>query len=125
MVGADAVELGEEVLLRGEVLDDRLDHEVALAQLAEVGDRAHPAEHRVALVGVELAPVDLLGQRLLEPRDHRVGGALGPAAQHDLEAGLGRDLGDARAHDPRTHDPDPLDRHLLLLLSEGRKATGG
>ena len=110
-VGADAVELGEEVLLGGEVLDDRLEHEVAVGELAEVGDRAHPAEHRVALGGVELAPLDLLGERLLEAGDHRVGGALRPAAQHDLDAGLGRDLGDARAHDPRTDDADALDRH--------------
>ena len=36
-------------------------------------------------------------------------------AQHDLEAVLGRDLGDAGAHDPRTHDPDALDRHLAPL----------
>ena len=125
VVGTDAVELGEEVLLRVEVLDDRLDDEVAFAQLAEVGDGADPAEDRVALVGFELAPVDLLGQRLLEPPDHRVGGRLRPAPQHDLESGLRRDLGDARAHDPRTHDPDPLDRHRPVLLSEGRKATGG
>ena len=55
MLGADAVELGEEVLLGGEVLDDRLDDEIALAQLAEVGDGADPAEHRVALGGLELA----------------------------------------------------------------------
>ena len=52
--------------LRDEVLDDRLDHEVAVGQLAEVGDGAHPAEHRVAVGCVELAPLDLLRQRLLE-----------------------------------------------------------
>ena len=86
MLGADAVELGEEVLLRREVLDDRLEHEVAVGELAEVGDGAHAAEHGVALGGFELAPLDLLGQRLLEPGDHRVGGALRPAAQHDLDA---------------------------------------
>ena len=59
----------------GEVLDDRLEHEVAVGELAEVGDGADPAEHRVALGGFELAPLDLLGQRLLEARDHGVGGA--------------------------------------------------
>ena len=111
MLGTDAVELGEEVLLGGEVLDDRLDDEVALLELAEIGDRAHPSQHRVALGRFELAPVDLLRQRLLEPGDHRVGGALRAAPQHDLDPGLGRDLGDARAHDPRTDDPDALDRH--------------
>jgi hypothetical protein len=111
VVGADAVELGEQVLLGGEVLDDRLDDEIALAQLAEVGDGTHPAEDRVALGGLELAAVDLLGERLLEACDHRVGGALGAAAQDHFDPGLGRDLGDAGAHDPRTHDADALDRH--------------
>ena len=53
-------------------------HEIALGELAQIGDGADAAEHRVALVRLELAPVDLLGQRLLEPGDHRVGRAPGP-----------------------------------------------
>ena len=57
-----------------------------------------PAEDRVAVGGLELAPVDLLGERLLEPGDHRVGGALRAAAQHDLDAGLGR-------RPPRSRNP--------------------
>ena len=65
----------------------------------------------VAVAVLELAPVDLLRERLLEGGDHRVGRVLGPAAQHDLDAGLGGDLGDTRAHDPRTDDSDTLDRH--------------
>ena len=40
VVAADAVELAEEVLLGVEVLDDRLEHEVAVGELAEVGDGA-------------------------------------------------------------------------------------
>ena len=96
----DAVELAEEVLLGGEVLDDGLDHEVALGEAPEVGDRAHPAEDGGALGVVELAAVDLLGQRLLEARHHRVGGGLRPAPQHDLVPGLPGNLGDAAAHDP-------------------------
>ena len=109
------------MLLGREILDDRLEHEVAVAQLTEVGDRAHPGEHGVAFAGVELAPLDLLGERLLEPGDHGVGGALSPAAQHDLDPGLGRDLRDARAHDPGTHDANPLDRHQPLLAAVGRE----
>jgi radical SAM protein with 4Fe4S-binding SPASM domain len=37
------------VLLRGEVFDDRLDDEIAFAQVAEIGDRAHAAERGVAV----------------------------------------------------------------------------
>ena len=126
MVGADAVELGEQVLLGGEVLDDRLEHEVALGELAEVGDSSDPCEHGVAVGRLELAPLHLLGERLLEPGDHRVGGALRPAPQHDLDPGLGRDLRNARAHDARAHDPDPLDRHRPSFAPSGtRDVTGG
>ena len=42
------------------------------------------------------------------PGDHRVGRGLRTAPQHHLDARLGRDLGDAAAHDPRTDDSDPL-----------------
>ena len=50
----------EEVLLRGEILDDRLDHELALGKLAEVGDGVHAGEGGVAVGRLELALVDLL-----------------------------------------------------------------
>ena len=122
-VATDAVELGEEVLLGCEVLDDRLQHEVALGELAEVGHRADPTEHRGALGVLEAALLDLAPERLLEPRDHRVGRRLGAAAEHDLETGLARDLGDSRAHDPRPDHPEPLDRHLALRL--GRTGACG
>src|SRR5439155_22959807 len=98
-----------------------LDDEIALAQLTEVGYGAHPAEDRFALGAFELAAVGLLRKRLLQACDHRVGGALGPAAQDDLEAGFGCDLGDARTHDPRTHDPDALDRHHSRSCSVGSR----
>ena len=44
-LAADAVEVVEEVLLQREVFDDRLEHEVAVGELAEVGDRTHAAQH--------------------------------------------------------------------------------
>jgi hypothetical protein len=73
--------------------------------------RSHAPDDGVALGGVELALVDLLAERLLESRHHLVGGALLATAQADLEPGLGRDLGDAGAHDPGADDSDALDRH--------------
>jgi len=116
VVGADAVELVEEVLLRREVLDDRLEDEVALLELAEVGDAADPPEHGLALGCVELAPLHLPGERLLEAGEHAVGAFLGATAQdHPVTCARG-DLGHAGAHDPRPDDPDLLDGHGLLLL---------
>ena len=84
-----------------------------------------PAEHGGALGVVELAAVDLLGERLLEPGDHRVGGGLRPAPQHHLDPGLAGDLGDAAAHDPRTDDSDALDHRVLLPVEKARRLPTG
>ena len=55
----DLLELGEQLLLDGEVLDDALDDEVAVGEAAEVVGGADPGEDGVALVVVELALGDL------------------------------------------------------------------
>ena len=57
------------------------------------------------------APLDLLGEGLLQRGDHGIGRLLLAGPQHDLVAGLGRHLGDARPHDPRPNDANALDRH--------------
>ena len=124
----DAVELAEQVLLRREVLDDRLEHEIAVGQLLEVADGVHAAEHGVALGRFELAPLDLLGEGLLQARDHRVRRGLRTAPQHDLDAGLGGDLRDAGTHDPGTDDSQALDAHRgrsPCSRPEAAKVTGG
>ena len=110
--------------LVGEVLDDRLDHEVAFGELAEVGHGLHATEHRGALFVGELAPLHLFGERLLEAGDHRVGGRLGAAAQHHLEARLRGHFGHARPHDARAHDTNSLDGHTYpALRSPGAAAA--
>ena len=54
----EAVELGEHLPLRLELLDDRLDHEVAVGQVGELGREGQPAERRVPLLGGRLALLD-------------------------------------------------------------------
>ena len=61
-VGADAVELLEELALGGKVLDDGLDHQVARRQVVEVAGGDDPREDGVELLAGDLPPVDLLGQ---------------------------------------------------------------
>jgi len=80
----------------------------------------HP--ERIGAVGVlELPPLHLLGERLLEPGDHGVGRGLRAAAEHHLDPRLGRDLGDPAAHDPRTDDSDPLG-HSCTTPRDGNAA---
>ena len=54
---ADPLELGEELPLRLELLDDRLDHDVAVGEVAELGRQREPAHGGISL--------DLLEQSLL------------------------------------------------------------
>ena len=77
-----------------------------------------PSDRLAGRASLELAPLDLLGQRLLERGEHGVGRLLLAGAQHHVEAGLGRHLGDARPHDPRPDDPHASDGH-------GRGVTDG
>ena len=73
----DAVEFGEERRLHGEILDDRLDHQIAVGEVAEVGGGGDPAEDRSAFVSFEAALVDLAFEALGELGDRRLGAVLG------------------------------------------------
>ncbi len=105
----DLLELDEQRLLDGEVLDHRLDHQVAVEQVAEVVGGGDAGEDGLALGVVELALLDLLGQALVEARGQGVGARRGARAHDHLVAGLGGHLGQAGAHDPRADDPDRRD----------------
>ena len=64
---ADPLELGEELPLRLELLDDRLDHEVAVGEVAELGRQREPAHRVVARRLLELPLVDLAGEEVADP----------------------------------------------------------
>ena len=103
------VEPAEQLLLDVEVLDDRLEDEIAVGQRVQVVRGRDPREDLVALALVELAPLDLLVERLAEPGDHGIGGLLLTGPEDHLDARLGRHLRDAGSHDPGADDPQALD----------------
>jgi len=105
---ADGVELRKHLLFDGEILDDRLEHQIAAAEAVQLGDREQAREGGDAVTVVELPLLDLLEQRLLERRDRVVGRRLGAAPEHDVDAGLRDDLGDPAPMIRRR--PDPLAR---------------
>ena len=119
MRSADAVELGEQLLLRLEVLDDRFDDEIAFCEPVEVGDRDDARQRRLACFCGELALLHLLGERALEPGQRRIGRRLGAAPECDVIARLGGHFGDARSHDSGSDDPDPLLHHHSSLTRCG------
>jgi hypothetical protein len=100
------VERLEHAALHREVLDDRLDDEVRVGEVAQVARPCHTALQGAGVGGLELAA----GHGAF----HRGGDALARALQRrglglvDVhgDAGAGDRLGDARAHEPAAHDPD-------------------
>ena len=63
----DALERAEELELGVELLDDRLDHEVARGEVGEVGRQRERRERRLALVGAHPLLVDLALQEVRDP----------------------------------------------------------
>ncbi len=104
---AHRAELGEEQLLDGQVLDHRLDHQVAVGQRTEVVEAGDPGGNFSGFSLGPLAFLDLLGQRLRQSGHHGVGTGLAAAAQHDLVARGGGHLDDTRTHDARPDDSYP------------------
>ncbi len=95
---ADPVQIREESELRLELFDDRLDHEVAVCERLELGDRRETTHGGVALVPGYQALVDLAAEELRDARGSS-GAELGRDLPSDrLVARLDRELGDPRAH---------------------------
>ena len=99
---ADALELREQLLLRREFLDDRLDDEVAVGEVGELRRRREQREvERLQLPLLDLARQevpDALARLLAE-----VGGHLAPDR---VDACLDAELRDARAHGSQSDDAD-------------------
>ena len=87
------------MLLGPEVLDDRLEHQLAVLQLREVGHRPDPTQDRLGVRGGELALLDLAPERLADLGAATLGRLQGSAADGDIEAGFGGHLSYTRSHD--------------------------
>ena len=64
---ADALQLGEQLALRLELLDDRLDHEVAAGEAGELGREREVGRGRVARVLRQLPLLDLAREEVRDP----------------------------------------------------------
>ena len=113
---ADVVELAEQLLLDGEVLDDRLDDEVAVGEVVELGGGGDPGEitasrsassslPRSTCLASDFSSAATMASALSCWRDRST----------TSMPGLGGHLGDARAHDPRPDDAHSLHRSPRTL----------
>jgi hypothetical protein len=107
----DLVDLAPHLELAGEVLGDRLDHEVAVGQVAVVERAGDPAADGVGVALLELALLDRAPELLLDLAEALVELVLGELTHHHVVAGLRRHLRDPVAHQPTAEHPDPLDLH--------------
>ena len=120
----DPVQLAPHLQLAVEVLGDRLDHQVAVREVAVVERGRDPPADRVGVGLLHLALVDRPGELLLDLGHALVELLLVQLAHDDVPAGLGADLGDPVAHQAAAENADRLDlhrgcRHLVLLLFVG------
>ena len=113
LVGHEPVELAEDVGLHLLVLDDRLDDELAVGHVGQVGGEREPRHGGVALLLGELAGAEAAVERLHEPAAPGLGGRLVDLADEHVEPGSGAHLGDPRAHETASDDADAFDRRTL------------
>ena len=109
------VELAERRRLEPEVLEHRLDDDVAAREVAERRRPGQARERRVARLGLEPALLDAAVQEapdLLEAARHAV---VLEVAQHDAMAGAGD-----RHRDPRPHRARAEHAHLQRVRRGGR-----
>ena len=108
---ARPLELREEVALRAELLDDRLDHEVAVRERGELGGRLEPGDRRIPFFLRSLTLLDLTGEEVADPCRRGLAEVGGHLATDDVEPRLHRDLRDARSHRAEPDNADPLHVH--------------
>ena len=132
---ADAVQLGEQRLLRLQLLDDRLDHDAGAGQRGQVGGRGQAAARRLGVGGRHQPLLDPLREPGLDLRDAGVDEPLLDVARDHDVARLQAHLGDAGTHGAEPHYTDGSDRHafshplasaVIVLAAEAgnRRCTG-
>jgi len=112
---ADAVELGEGLVLQCLVLGHCLHDEIGGLEVFEPRGAGDPAERLVLDPRFELAFGHEAVQRLAEPVEPALDEVVVGLDEEHLEARLRGHLHDARAHETAADDADVLDRHVSFL----------
>lgn len=121
----DVLDLLEHLVLQVLRLEHGLDDEVDTGEVGGVGGRRDAVEQRLRLLLGGLATREGLGLDALGVRLALVGGLDGDVLEDDVEAGLRRHVGDARAHHSGTEHTDLGDRGLLNALGAGGAGVDG
>src|SRR5205085_5784350 len=107
----DRINLLPHLELHPEVFGDRLDHEVAVGEIAIVERRPDALADRIRVGLLGLALLHGAGQLLLDLPDAGGEPILIDLADHDLPSGLGADLADPVAHQAAAENSNLPDLH--------------
>ena len=99
------VQRAEQLLLEVELLDDRLDYDVAAGEVAELGRRRQPAERRIALVRRQPTLLDPPLEIVGDPLSSALAQLLAHLAADRLDPRLHADLRDPGTHRAETDHP--------------------
>ena len=107
----DPVEGREELFLRADLLDDRLDDQIARGKLRHIGHRPEAGQR-----GVHLGPghpllLDVSPEVLLDRGSPALGKSIVDLSPDDVEAGLDAHLCDSGPHRSEADDTDGADLH--------------
>ncbi len=112
----DALQATEQGLLGLQILDDRLDDQIATGDIFFLGRELQQAERGVLVLGGHLAALDHLAERLFQPRTNLVGRARRRLDGDRRDTGLRAHLRHAQTHRTTAHDTDFLDFHRVTLM---------
>ena len=96
--------------LARDLLDDRLDHELAAREPVEVGHERQPLERGAPLLVAALPLLDAPREPALDARPRALERGVVDVAADDLAAALEQHLGDARPHRAEADDAHACDR---------------
>src|SRR5262249_19093192 len=103
---ADPLELREQLLLRAEVLDDCLDHQIAVRKVGQLGRKRQPRERAVTRARLELTLLDLAREEVRDARLRALRQLERDLTPDGVDTRLDRELRDAGAHRAQADDAD-------------------
>ncbi len=112
------LELPKELPLRVELLDDRLDDELAAGQVGELRGRREPIQRRISLLGGRPALFDSSAEVVGDPLAGPLGKLLAHLSADRLDPSL-----NAHLRDPGAHRAEPDDAHLANLYGQEPERT--
>ena len=105
----DTIQLAEDRDLGVAIFRRGLDDQLNVGEGRDVGRPPDPLDERVALLVMELSPLDRTSGRSIDPVASARKQLFGRLQHDDLDPDTGEDLGDTGTHETETHHTDPVD----------------